>query len=233
MNLRTASAASILVVVCGLFCGLASADTITIGTNTSNNGFPFDASNYFGEYQQVYNSSLFSGPVVITGITFIAASISPSTTIKGDFTIDLSTTSSGVSSLSTTYANNIGANNAQFFSGVVGGVLSFTGGPFLFDPLHGNLLLDVNVLSFPTGGGALAAGCSADTNRVFNAGGTGAGTIGNAALCTSSPTYFGLETEFTYTPVVSSAEPPALLMLTTGLLALMGVTRFRILARRD
>src|SRR5271167_4496361 len=105
---------SILVLAFGTFCGLASASTVTIGTtNGVGNAFPFTDPGYLGEYQQVYNGALFSGPVDITRITFIPSAGFPTTTISGDFTLDLSTTSAlttfGPAGLSDIYANNIGA----------------------------------------------------------------------------------------------------------------------------
>src|SRR5580704_12002820 len=178
MRLRIVLASSVIAILAGSFCGVASADSVTIGNATSNNGDPFNVPTYIGDYQQVYNAALFSGPVDITAITFFAATTIPTTTISGDFTLDLSTTSAGSDTLSTTYADNLGADNTQFFSGVVSKVLTFDGTPFLYDPSQGNLLLDVDVLSKPLGSGALAAGCSTDTNRVFNLGGNGAPTIG-------------------------------------------------------
>lgn len=232
MILRAGWASSILVLVFGSFCGLASADTVTIGTNTAGNVFPFTSPNYVGEYQQVYDGSLFSGPVEITGITFFDLPGSTAT-INGDFALDLSTTTAGVDSLSTTYENNIGTNNTLFFNGTVSDVLSFTGGPFLYNPSQGNLLLDVEVIPPNSSGADLAAGCSADTNRVFNLAGTGAATTGNTAVCTASPTSYGLETEFTFTPVSTGAgvpEPSVLLMLSMGLLALFGAAKFKLLS---
>jgi hypothetical protein len=210
-----------VVFAAGVLCQ-AQANTLTIGTTNSNNAFPFTASDYLGEYQQDYNGALFPGPVEITGITFFASASFPATTISGDFTIHLSTTSatttSGAGGLSDVYAANIGANNTQFFSGTVTNVLSFTGGPFLYNPSQGNLLLDVNVLTPDGVNGFLAAGCSTDTNRVFNLAGNGAATQGGL----SCPTGFGgLETEFTFTPAAPVPEPSTGLMLALGLLSLL------------
>ena len=202
--------------------GTASAGTITFGTATGGNGFPFSSSAYTVEYQQVYEGSLFSGPVDITQIGFFSA---PRTSgdITGNFTLHLSTTTATPSTLSLTYANNIGADNALFFSGAVSHVLSFTGTPFYFDPSAGDLLLDVLVnTANTTNNGPLAAGCSTDTNRVFNfilSSGPGAVATGNSALC--NPNSFGLETQFTFTST-QVPEPPAIGLVGAGLLGLLG-----------
>ncbi len=200
--------------------GLAFADTVTIGAgDVDGNVYPFNDSSYAGEYQQVYSASQFSGPEEITAITFFPYVGTPSTTISGDYTIDLSTTSAGVGTLSGTYANNIGANNAQFFSGAVSDVLTFTGGPFLYDPSQGNLLLDVSVVTANSfTGNSLAAGCSAVTERVFNVGGNGAAVADYNVDC--SGTAYGLETEFTMTPAGTTVpEPHSLLLLLTAIAA--------------
>lgn len=200
-----------------LFIGtgiFACADTITIGSDTSLNVYPFNADLYAGEYQQVYSASAFSGLVEITAITFFSIPDALSNSISGDFTIDLSTTSAGVGSLSTTYANNIGANNAQFFNGVVISATSFDGAPFLYDPSQGNLLMDVQVNGplCPPCGGDFFAGPSTDTDRVFNLGGNGAATAG--FLTTPG----GLKTMFTVTPVGTTIpEPSSLSLLLLGI----------------
>ncbi len=196
--------------------GFAFADTVTIGSgNDGGNAFPFDYPTYAGEYQQVYSASQFSGPEEITAITFFSYSGFPST-ISGDYTIDLSTTSAGVGTLSSTYANNIGANNAQFFSGAVSDVLTFTGGPFLYDPSQGNLLLDVSVVTPDSVTGSLSADCSAVTERVFNLNGNGSAIADYNNDCSGMG--YGLETEFTMTPAGTTVpEPHSLLLLLTAI----------------
>jgi hypothetical protein len=205
----------------GLALGLAmtgpvSANVITFGTGNRNNAYPFMTSTYVGEYQQIYDGALFSGPVNITQIDFFSVVGD----ISGDYTLHLSTSSATPQTLSTTYANNIGADNALFFSGSVSHVLSFTGTPFFFDPAGGDLLLDVFVNTGNPVSGSLAAGCSTDTNRVFNFNGNGSQGTGNSpAICT--PTSYGLETQFTFT-AAQVPEPSELALFGTGLLALIG-----------
>jgi hypothetical protein len=222
-----------MLIVFGTFCGLASGDTVTTGGTDQGNVFPFGSPNYVGEYQQVYSASLFSGPVDITAIAFFPQTDNPGQTISGDFTLDLSTTSAGIDGLSTTYADNIGTNNALFFSGSVSDVLSFTGTPFLYNPSQGNLLLDVNVVTPNSATNAFAAGCSPGTDRVFNSGGNGSPTVGGEGCSAGSG--YGLETELTFTPASTSSvpEPSSVLLLSMGLLALIGATRFRRLDRQN
>jgi hypothetical protein len=220
-NRRLLPSTFALLLALGALCSLASAATITIGTNTAGNAFPFDFPAYSGEYQQVYTAASFLGPMQIRQITFFPFSVL--TSITGTYAISLSTTSVGVSSL-TTYANNIGPDNALFFSGSVSGVLSFSGVPFLYDPSHGNLLMDVHVIIPNNTAGSLAAGCSTATNREFNIGGNGSPVTG---LSTCPGGSNGLQTQFS---TVSSTipEPGTFMLLSIGLLGLGSTIRRKL-----
>src|SRR5581483_1092896 len=99
------------------------ADTIIIGNPPdpgAGNSFPFGSA-YNAEYQQVYSSSAFSGPIQITDLYLYNTQFNSgaSSTPSGTYTVNLSTTSAGVGSLSPTFSQNIGANNTQVFSGSI------------------------------------------------------------------------------------------------------------------
>ena len=215
-------------------CTEAKAASVIIGTNNSNlpNTYPFGTSTYTGEYQQVYNKADFSGPVLISSISFFSAAGYSNQSISGSYTLDFSTTSAsttnGVGGLSTNYPSNIGSNNALFFTGSVSNTLTFTGTPFLYNPALGNLLLDVNVMSPNPIQAALAAGCSTDTNRIYNSGGSGAATSGYPDCGTTG---YGLETQINYTPATSvTPEPNSFVLLGTGLLSICGIARRKFVA---
>lgn len=113
-------------------------------------------------YQQVYTRSLFAGPIVIYGLEFFNTTYNTNATTldPGAVTVALSTTSADWNTLSTTYANNIGSDNLQVFSGNInqawafGNTLTITfATPFTYNPTNGNLLLD---MAMTGGGGAVS-----------------------------------------------------------------------------
>src|SRR5713226_7983258 len=130
----------------------------------SNNGYPFDLGQTgltSQRYQQVYAASQFGGGGLITQIVFRPDAIAGQafTSTLPDIQIDLSTTSAADDALSSTYADNVGADDTVVF---VRGPLTlssaFTGPPdgpkdfdiiitlttpFFYNPALGNLLLDV------------------------------------------------------------------------------------------
>ena len=204
-------------------CSLVAADTVTVGSGQTMDYYPFH--DYGGEYQQLYVGSLFPGVVEITGITFFAE-YPEEGSISGDYVINFSTSSAttAVGGLSTVYADNVGPDQAQFFSGSVSEVLSFFGAPFTFDPTRGNLLLDMDVI-IALGDGPdtpLLGSCSGDTNRVFNSGGFGPPLVGYGNCPPNGVGSGGLETEFTFTPV-AAPEPSGALLSLLGLLGLPGI----------
>ncbi len=130
----------------------------------SNNSWPFNiaAGGLLSQrYQQVYAASQFGGGGLITQIIFRPDAFAGQafTSTLPDIQIDLSTTSAADDGLSSTYADNVGADDTVVF---VRGALTlssaFTGPPdgpkdfdiiitlttpFLYNPALGNLLLDV------------------------------------------------------------------------------------------
>src|ERR1035438_8225275 len=123
----------------------------------TGNCFPFGCA-YSGEYQQVYTSSLFSGPLTITDLEFFNTIVNFGATAmnSGNWAISLSTTSANWNSLSSNFASNIGANNTLVFSGNLAQAWAFgdtltinLSTPFTYDPTKGNLLMDVVVTTRP------------------------------------------------------------------------------------
>jgi uncharacterized repeat protein (TIGR01451 family) len=135
----------------------------------SGNCVPFGCPNQFGltEFQEVYPSSAFPGPVAINQITFFntqdsqGAPITPAT-----YQFSLSTTAQAVGGLdASNLANNVGPDNQIFFSGQLSGPLvaqklTITGTPFSYDPGNGNLLLTIFI-----------SGASPDTELALDAAG--------------------------------------------------------------
>jgi hypothetical protein len=88
--------------------GLANVD------GNSNNTFPFHNGGSSMRYQQVFDGAAFgSSPITITGIAFrpdLGAGDAFTSTIS-NIQINLSTTSRSPDNLSTTFANNVGADD--------------------------------------------------------------------------------------------------------------------------
>jgi hypothetical protein len=207
-----------------------------------NNSFPFNIA-IIGlpsqRYQQLYAASQFgglpSGGGLITQIVFRpdATFGHAFTSTLPDIQIDLSTTSAADDGLSSTYANNVGADDtvvfargpltlSSAFTGPPGGpkdfdiIITLTT-PFLYNPALGNLLLDVrnfgggSTISFdavsPLGDGV---------SRLFNQ---------NVNSATGTTDSVGLVTGFIIVP-----EPGSAAMLLVGggtLLAWFGGCRRR------
>lgn len=131
----------------------------------ANNSFPFNISAANGitdmRYQQLYDASLFTGSrrgaLLITQIIFRPNDFAFSSTLP-DIQINLSTTNVADDSLSSTFAQNVGANDTVVFAR---GPLTLSSEsavmplpaefqivielttPYIYKPTQGNLLLDV------------------------------------------------------------------------------------------
>jgi hypothetical protein len=148
-------------------------------------------------YQQVYSASQFPGITEINSLTFFQSTVTGTTTVlNGTYQVSLSTTTRPVNGLSSNIADNIGADNAQIFSGNLGGTStapSFTiaaSAPFVYNPAAGNLLLDIvvtnqTVLANGGGNGYLDADNTATaTTRAFAFLGNGGGFVDTTGLVT-------------------------------------------------
>jgi hypothetical protein len=130
----------------------STAGTLVIGAPgdpNSGNCFPFGCTSWAPEYQQVYASTDFPVAIKIKDLEFYDYNDAPGVVNSGTYTFSLSTTSAAVNGLNLSdLAANIGADNTTVFSGslpsISGGVLHIElSTPFSYDPLNGNLLIDI------------------------------------------------------------------------------------------
>ncbi len=166
-------------------------------------------------YQQVYSAEDFAAAGHTFRITKIAfrldgsdAPYAESATIP-DISIYLSTTSKAVDGLSSTFADNLGADNTLVYSGSLSFSVPYDASvprpfdvvvtlqtPFVYTPADGNLLMEVRNVSGVTSGvlAALdASSLSSDgTSRVWN--------TSSADAATGGPDTYGLVTQFTTVP---------------------------------
>ncbi|HXD33819.1 MAG TPA: DUF4214 domain-containing protein [Pyrinomonadaceae bacterium] len=208
-------------VVISFTAPLASAATLTIGSNASGSRYPYgldpaSATSAFpdfaagGVYQQVYAASSFTGPMTITQLAFASSSqfTSGPGTANYNFNLSLGHTPAVPNALSTDLALNRGTDLTQVFTGAV--PASVTGNdqfdlivnitPFNYDPANGNLVLEITVNSptqYPGAALYFVAGSDSRTNRAANPTGAVGGGFTDS---------FGLLTRFTTgAPTAASA----------------------------
>lgn len=149
-----------------LYLALAAAVSLQAGTIVL--GIPAEAANcdpfgcpaFFGlgTYQQVYASSSFPGAITIDDIGFFQSQVlhNGGVLANGTYTMSLSYTSSAPGALDFSdgpSANIEAGTEAEFFSAALPAltpyltenILTFSGTPFVYNPVDGNLLLTVSV----------------------------------------------------------------------------------------
>jgi hypothetical protein len=146
---------------------VAPANAAEVEGNTDN-AFPFNTGAFTEtaiiRYQQIFGAPIFSAahptPILLMGISFRpdVTERTPFSTTFRNVEISVSTTRSGVDQLNPIFAENVGADAMVVHSGPLTLSSSYAGqasgpkefdihipftSPFLYDPAHGSLLLDV------------------------------------------------------------------------------------------
>jgi hypothetical protein len=229
----------------------AKAATVVVPNNLAltegnlDNGFPFNLDVFeqsSQRYQQVFaasNFASFSDPQLITQIAFRpdARMGNPFTSTISNILIELSTTGAAPDRLSTTFADNVGADRTTVFSGSLSLSSANTGpangpkdfdivinlqNPFLYNPTLGNLLLDVSNFS---------GGRTTQFDAHFMGGDSVARVFslsGNVNEATGSTDSLGLVAQFTLAPVPVPEPTSGMGLLAIGTLgALSGLLRKR------
>jgi hypothetical protein len=223
LNLRRSLFLQVAMLI--FFVASARATTFEVGLGNSNNVFPFNSATasgvaaYVGEYQQIYSSTVFSQPFLISSIAFETDPINTIASASYNFTLGLGVTDRTPSNPGSAYSGTF----TPVFSGPL--TVSYTSGgafdfainfatPFTYDPSSGNLIIDIMINSPSSATAVFSAGEDPNLGRVFNFNGNGASTAGPNS---------GLDTQFTVSSVPDSSS--AVFLFGLGLVGLFTVRR--------
>lgn len=211
----------------------AQSGTVTAGGTSTPAPFPFGTdgpagsglNNYSGEFQQIYDASAFTSPVVISQISFSSADASTGNvaeTATYNFTITLANTTASVTDTNPNFVSMTGGTTV--YSGTLTANLLANNTfdlniplmmPFTYMPGAQNLLLDVVINS--------ATSTNADGTSetdLFQAGDAPVRTIfhsdGGNPNSPTNTAQAGLLTQFTTTPA-PAPEPSSVLSLLVGM----------------
>lgn len=204
-----------------LCCSTMEAGTITIGSPGDSGGNTQPFGSLVPTYLQVYSSSFFAAPTLITGITFtrtnVAHGVGSDVITSATYAFSFSNTLKAVDGLDNSDLNsNVGPNSESFFTGFLSGTpstLTITGKAFLYDPALGNLLLRIDETGGVCCGKIFFDARNGSAAGAFSRADGFAGTAG-----------FGLVTTFTTGAV---PEPSSLWPILSGLAGLFTLKALR------
>ncbi len=204
-----------------------AADIVTITPNPAPSGqaqspAPFTYRGTSGSRtQQVYASSFFSGPQMLTSLAFRSTPGFRNGANYASVNISLSTTMFGDETgtpLSADFSSNIGADALLVYRGAISFTAPISDGfeyivnfdnAFRYDPSMGNLLLDVTI---PVGSGVDGPGfflASYDTANSFNDGVYSVNSVFDGAATSGIANTAGTITQFTGTALAGAVPEPA------------------------
>ena len=195
------------------------------GGHAAFNAIPFSSESGTGRYQEIYSSSLFSGPVQITSLAFSPAD---SVFYAADVTLRLTTTNVAVGALSPNLDSNFITPlttvyaNPNFSESLTGGSESFSlvfnfATPFTYDPNSGNLLFDLLISNQNVAEAFSRSGSGPILSRAFDTAG-----FGDNADGVGLRTLIGFQTS-------AVPEPGTILLMGTGLVGLAATLRRKLI----